>query len=120
MTPGWCSCNSSRRSWGALAPTCVLAKHSASRCSSRHGSAAGGTPLARKVYGLRSYRQNWLGSLTDAFHNLLDLLKDERFSGWYERGKGLANIEHDQGVKLASPGAALSAGLITGDEELLR
>jgi hypothetical protein len=76
--------------------------------------------LAREVYGLRSYRRNWLGSLTDAFHNLLDLLKDDRFSGWYERGKGLANIEHDQGVKLASPGAALSAGLVSGDEELLR
>jgi hypothetical protein len=75
--------------------------------------------LARAVYGLRSYRRNWYGSLTDAFHNLIDLLKDERFSGWSERGKGLANIEHDQSVKLASPGAVLSAGLVTGDEKLL-
>ncbi|CAA9556645.1 MAG: hypothetical protein AVDCRST_MAG88-1164 [uncultured Thermomicrobiales bacterium] len=76
--------------------------------------------LVREVYGLRSYRENHDGSLTDAFHNLLDLLMDERFGGWQERGKGLANIEHDQSVKVASPGAILSAGLVTGDAALLR
>lgn len=76
--------------------------------------------LAREVFGLRAYRQNWPCSLTDTLHNMIGLLKDDRFGGWYERGKGLANIEHNQSVKLASPGAALSAGLVTADEELLR
>jgi hypothetical protein len=76
--------------------------------------------IVRDDYGLRSYRENIYGSLTDAVHNMADLLKDETFSGWMERGKGLLNIEHRNGVKLASPGAVLSAGLVTSDRELLR
>ncbi|MGH2558259.1 MAG: beta-L-arabinofuranosidase domain-containing protein [Thermomicrobiales bacterium] len=76
--------------------------------------------LVRDLYGLRAYRENRYGSLTDAFHNMAGLLKDDHFGGWSERGKGLLNIEHRNGVKLASPGAALSAALVTGDRELLR
>ncbi len=76
--------------------------------------------IATDVYGLRSYRENIYGSLTDAVHNMVDLLKDETFSGWMERGRGLLNIEHRDGVKLASPGAVLSAGLVTSDPDLLR
>ncbi len=75
--------------------------------------------FVREVYGLRSYRENIYGSLTDAVHNMVDLLKDDVFSGWMERGRGLLNLEHRGGVKLASPAAVLSAGLVTGDDELL-
>lgn len=75
--------------------------------------------IVRDVYGMRSYRENIYGSLTDAVHNMIDLLKDEVYSGWMERGRGLLNIEHRGGVKLASPAAVLSAGLVTGDDELL-
>jgi hypothetical protein len=75
--------------------------------------------IVRDVYGLRSYRENIYGSLTDAVHNMAALLKDETFSGWMERGRGLLNIEHRGGVKLASPAAVLSVGLATGDDELL-
>lgn len=76
--------------------------------------------LVRDLYEVRAYRENRYGSLTDAFHNMIALLKDEHFSGWSERGQGLLNIEHRHGVKLASPSAALSAALVTGDRDLLR
>lgn len=75
--------------------------------------------IVKDVYGVRSYRENIYGSLTDAVHNMATLLKDDTFSGWMERGRGLLNIEHRGGVKLASPAAVLSAGLVTGDDELL-
>lgn len=75
--------------------------------------------IVRHVYGVRSYRENIYGSLTGAVHNMAALLKDETFSGWMERGRGLLNIEHRGGVKLASPAAVLSAGLVTADEDLL-
>jgi hypothetical protein len=75
--------------------------------------------LLRDTYGLRSYRENAYGSFTDAFHAMIALLKDERFGGWRAEGRGLANIEHPDGIKLASPSAAISAALITGDQALL-
>lgn len=75
--------------------------------------------IVREVYGVRSYRENIYGSLTDAVHNMSTLLKDDTFSGWMERGRGLLNIEHRGGVKLASPAAVLSVGLTTADEDLL-
>jgi len=75
--------------------------------------------IATGTYGLRSYRENMYGSLTDAVHNMVALMKDDVFGGWIERGRGFLNIEHRDGVKLASPAAVLSAGLVTGDRDLL-
>ena len=75
--------------------------------------------LVLDVYGVRSYRENIFGSLTDAVHNMIELAKDDLFGGWMERGRGFLNIEHRGGVKLASPAAVLSAGLVTADEDLL-
>jgi hypothetical protein len=75
--------------------------------------------LAEHTYGLRSYRENIYGSLTDAVHNMADLMKDDVFGGWMERGRGFLNIEHRDGVKLASPGAVVSAALVTADQDLL-
>ena len=57
--------------------------------------------------------------MTDAVLNMVDLLKDDTFSGWMERGRGFLNIEHRDGVKLASPGAIASAALLTGDRDLM-
>ncbi len=75
--------------------------------------------LAEHTYGLRSYRENMYGSLTDAMHNMAELMKDDVFGGWMERGRGFLNIEHRDGVKLASPGAVVSAALVTADRDLL-
>lgn len=77
--------------------------------------------LARQEYGLSRYREHVFGtSLTDAVHNMVDLIAIEpqpsadgrfvpSFSGWWPRGKGWADLEWDGNVRTAVASIPLSA-----------
>lgn len=81
--------------------------------------------VCRTQYGHTSYRRNVYGSsLTDAVHNIVDLVSIEpdgddsehfvpSFSGWWSRAKGFIDIENNQAVRGATAGALLSAFYLT-------
>ncbi len=80
--------------------------------------------LSRDEYGFTRYRQNVYGqSMTDAVHNMIDLLAIEpdgddsvdfipSVSGWWSRAKGFCNIEGEQQVRTAAASILLSANLL--------
>ncbi len=81
---------------------------------------AGYRTAADEVFGWRDYRTNVGTSLTDAALNMIDLVMDDNFGGWWERGKGPYQIETLNGVTHSSPQTALSLYRLTGNEEIYR
>jgi hypothetical protein len=81
---------------------------------------AGYRTAADEIFGWRDYRTNVGTSLTDAAFNMIDLVMDDNFGGWWERGKGPYQIETLNGVTHSSPLTPLSLYLLTGNEELYR
>ena len=81
---------------------------------------AGYRTAAEEVFGLRDYRRNVGVSLTDAALNMVDLLKNDERSGWWDRAKAFYQIESKNGSTSASPLALLSLYRLTGDEEIYR
>ena len=76
--------------------------------------------VATEVFGLDDYRRPVHASLSDAALNLLDLIRDEKASGWDARAKGPWNIESRNVVSHSSPLTYLSYYLLTGDEDFYR
>ncbi|WP_165949151.1 golvesin C-terminal-like domain-containing protein [Kribbella turkmenica] len=88
------------------------------------------TDLTRNEYGYTDYRRNvYETSLTDTVHNIIDLILIEpaqddsetfvpSFSGWWNRGKGFADIENDRAIRTTVASALLSAFYLTGDTRL--
>lgn len=76
--------------------------------------------VARNIFGFRDYRTSWQTSLTDTIHNMIDLMMDDDYSGWWDRAKGFKDIEILNSVKLANSLAAMEAYLLTGDEEIYK
>lgn len=76
--------------------------------------------IADEVFGLTDYRRPTTASLSDAALNLLDLMRDEKASGWDAKAKGPWNIESRNIVTHASPLTYLSLYLLTGDEDFYR
>ncbi|MQA82611.1 MAG: hypothetical protein GEV10_29825 [Streptosporangiales bacterium] len=86
--------------------------------------------LLRTAYDYRPYRTNVFGSsLTDTFHNLVDMLAagppaDDSVdyqgspSGWWGRAKGFIDIENDQAVRATTTAVLLSAAYLTADMDL--
>ena len=81
---------------------------------------AGYRTAADEVFGWRDYRTNVGTSLTDAALNMIDLVMDDNFGGWWARAKGPYQIETLNGVTHASPLTALELYRLTGNEELYR
>lgn len=81
---------------------------------------AGYRTAADEVFGWRDYRTNVGTSLTEAALNMIDLVMDDNFGGWWERAKGPYQIETLNGVTHASPLTALELYRLTGNEELYR
>ena len=81
---------------------------------------AGYRTAADEIFGWRDYRTNVGTSLTDAALNMIDLVMDDNFGGWWERGKGPYQIETLNGVTHSSPQTALELYRLTGNEELYR
>ena len=81
---------------------------------------AGYRTAAEEVFRLRDYRHNVGVSLTDAVFNMIDLLKDDEHSGWWDRAKAFYQIESKNGSTSASPLALLSLYRLTGDEDIYR
>lgn len=81
---------------------------------------AGYRTAADEVFQLKDYRNNSGTSLTDAALNMIDLVMDDNFGGWWERPKGPYQIETLNGVTHASPLTALSLYWLTGNEDLYR
>ncbi|ANE45517.1 hypothetical protein SY83_03405 [Paenibacillus swuensis] len=76
--------------------------------------------VARRLYGFKDYRTSWQTSLTDAVHNMIELMMDDEHSGWWERAKGFKDIEILNAVKHGNSLAAWEAYLLTGDENIYR
>jgi len=72
------------------------------------------------VLHLTDYRRNWEVSLTEAVYNMIDLLKNDRYSGWWNLGKGYYQIESRNTVSQPTPAVALSLYRLSADEELYR
>jgi hypothetical protein len=84
--------------------------------------------LARSEYGYAAYRRNvFESSLTDAAHNLAELMMvdpdgddSETFvpswSGWWNRAKGIIDVENDQAVRISGAAIALMAHRILGTD----
>lgn len=75
---------------------------------------------ADEVFGFRDYRRNGRVSLSDAVLNMIDLVKDDEFGGWWRRAKGWYQIESRNTVTHAAPATMLSLYRLTGDRELYR
>ncbi|QOR71541.1 hypothetical protein IM660_04420 [Ruania alkalisoli] len=85
--------------------------------------------VSRSEYGFDRYRKNvYDTSLTDTVHNIMDLIAIEpdgddsvdfvpSVSGWWNRGKGFANIEGDQQVRTSTASVVLSANLLASRPE---
>jgi hypothetical protein len=74
--------------------------------------------IAKEVFGLKDYRRPTQASLSDTALNLLDLIRDEKASGWNARAKGPWNIESRNTVSHSAPLTYLSYYLLTGDEDI--
>ncbi len=81
---------------------------------------AGYRTAADEVFGWRDYRTNVGTSLTDAALNMIDLVMDDNFGGWWERAKGPYQIETLNGATHCSPLTVLELYRLTGSEELYR
>jgi hypothetical protein len=81
---------------------------------------AGYRTAADEVFQWRDYRTNSGTSLTEAALNMIDLVMDDDFGGWWQRPKGPIQIETLNGVTHASPLTALSLYWLTGNEQLYR
>ncbi|MFD2611690.1 NEW3 domain-containing protein [Paenibacillus gansuensis] len=76
--------------------------------------------VARTVFGFGDYRTSWNTSVTDTIHNLIDLMMDDVYSGWWARAKGYKDIEILNSVKHGNTLAAYEAYLLTGNEDIYR
>ncbi|MDR1282157.1 MAG: hypothetical protein LBK99_15255 [Opitutaceae bacterium] len=72
------------------------------------------------VYRLTDYREPLTASLAGQSLAIIDLINDERASGWDPRFKGPANIESPATVSHAAPLAYFSAALLTRDPALYK
>ena len=75
---------------------------------------------ADEVFRFHDYRRNGLTSLSDAALNMIDLIKDDEFGGWWERAKGWYQIESRNTVTHSTPATMLSLYRLTGDRDLYR
>lgn len=87
---------------------------------------------SRTEYGFDRYRSNvYDTSMTRTVHNIIDLVSIEpdgddsvnfvpSVSGWWDRGKGFANIEGDQQVRTAVASVLLSANLLASPPDRAR
>jgi len=75
---------------------------------------------ADEVFGFRDYRRNVGFSLSDAVLNMIDLIKDDEYGGWWQRAKGWYQIESRNTVTHSTPATMLSLYRLTGDGELYR
>lgn len=81
---------------------------------------AGYRIAADEIFGLRDYRSNTGVSLSDAVLNMIDLVKDDQYGGWWDRAKAWYQIESKNGSTHASPLALLAFYRLTGDTDLYR
>ena len=81
---------------------------------------AGYRTAADEVFGLRDYRRNGPISLSDAVLNMIDLVKDDEFGGWWRDAKGWYQIESHNTVTHSTPATLLSLYRLTGDDDLYR
>jgi hypothetical protein len=70
-----------------------------------------------EVFHLTDYRKPATASLSDTALNLLDLIRNEKASGWDARAKGPVQIESKNVVSQSSPLTYMSLYLLTGDED---
>ncbi len=71
-------------------------------------------------FGLEDYREPTTFSMTDTIFNLIDLIRDEKASGWDAKAKGCVQIESRNVVSQSSPLAYMSLYLLTGDEDFYK
>lgn len=69
------------------------------------------------IFEVKDYRRQYLGSLTDAAFNMIDLIKDDEHAGWSTRLKGFWNIESASTVTQSSPLMLISAAVLAQDED---
>ncbi len=75
---------------------------------------------ADEVFEFRDYRKNVNVSLSDAVHNMIDLLMDDEFGGWWEEPKGWYQIESRNTVTHSTPATMLSVYKLTSDQDIYR
>jgi hypothetical protein len=75
---------------------------------------------ADEVFGFRDYRRNINVSLSDAVYNMIELIKDDEFGGWWEEPKGWYQIESRNTVTHSTPATMLSLYKLTADRDLYR
>ncbi len=74
--------------------------------------------VADEDFKVRDYREPTTFSMTDTVFNLIDLIRDEKASGWDAKAKGVVQIESRNVVSQSSPLAYMSLYLLTGDDDL--
>ncbi len=71
------------------------------------------------LYGLKDYRQNYFGGLTDTILNAAELALDPLYSGWDEKMMLHYNIEGQYSASQANPMVYLTSYLLSEDENML-
>lgn len=74
--------------------------------------------VADELFELKDYREPTDFSLTDTVFNLMDLIRNEKASGWDKKAKATVQIESRNVVTHSSPLVYMSLYLLTGDVDL--
>ncbi|MEO9477247.1 MAG: hypothetical protein ABJG41_17000 [Cyclobacteriaceae bacterium] len=74
--------------------------------------------ISDNIFGLKDYRKNGQVSMTQSVYNMIDLYKDDKFGGWWNRAKANYQIESKNGSTQSSPLTAISLYRLTGDTSL--
>lgn len=73
--------------------------------------------VVNDIFKVEDVRTNYYASVTDAVFNLQDLVMNDEYSGWSDRAKGFANMEHRNDFKQPSPLVMLQNYLLTEDRD---
>jgi len=76
---------------------------------------AGYRTIADSVFGWRDYRKNGAVSLTEATYNMIDLVMNDNYGGWWNRAKGPYQVESLNTATQSSPLTTISLYCLTGD-----
>ncbi|NQU43597.1 hypothetical protein HQ520_09945 [bacterium] len=79
---------------------------------------AGFRTAADEAFNFHDYRKNRNVSLTDAAFNMIELMMDDEFGGWWRRAKGWYQIESKNGASQSAPVTLVSIYNLTGDEQI--
>jgi|GEM_PF-1671594 len=76
--------------------------------------------VADDIFEVTDYRKNHANNLTETALNIIDLVMDDTYGGWWTEPKGPYQIEGENAVTHSTPMTYLSLYYLTGNNEIYR